>query len=119
MYNHYVAGLQILLATLQNYAQVIVKLKHSLVPAGWDSQQLQPLLKRLDDNTRALQSTLSSLRSLVQSSRTKAGLARQPSVAPAMTGGLWLPLLLAFVLGCCFGAFFQTWPRARLTFRKA
>ena len=89
------------------------------MPAGWDSQQLQPLLKRLDDNTRALQSTLSSLRSLVQSAPPKAGLARQPSAAPAMTGGLWLPLLLAFVLGCCFGAFFQTWPRARLTFRKA
>ena len=98
---------------------MIVKLKHSVMPAGWDSQQLQPLLKRLDDNTRALQSTLNSLRSLVQSSAPKAGLARQPSVAPAMTGGLWLPLLLAFVLGCCFGAFFQTWPRARLTFRKA
>ena len=87
--------------------------------SGWDRQQLQPLLKHLEDNTKALQGTLNSLRSLVQSSPSKPLPRKQPSEPALSTGGLWLPMLIAFVLGCCFGAAFQSSPRTRLTFRKA
>ena len=84
--------------------------------AVWDKQQLQPLLKRLEDNTDTLQSTLSSLQALLQRSPCKAPAAKQAAEPMLGAGGLWLPLLIAFVLGCCFGAF---WPHTRLTFRKA
>ena len=83
---------------------------------GWDKQQLQPLLKRLEANTSALQSTLSSLQSLLQRSPSNAPTAKQTPDSSLNTGGLWLPLIFAFILGCCFGAF---WPRTRLTFRHA
>ena len=91
--------------------------------AGWDNkQQLQPLLKRIEDNTSALERTLSSLRFLEQKSQgspSKAPLTKQTTDASLSSGGLWFPLLIAFVLGCCFGAAFQSWPRTRLSFRKA
>lgn len=86
------------------------------VLAAWDKQQLQLLLKRLEANSSTLQSTLSSLQSLLQKSPSKAPAAKQAADAGFGTGGLWLPLLFAFILGCCFGAF---WPRTRLTFRHA
>ena len=82
--------------------------------AVWDKQQLQPLLKRLEDNTSLLQNTLSSLQSVLLKSPSKAPAAKQAADPGFGTGGLWLPLLFAFVLGCCFGAF---WPRTRLNFR--
>ncbi len=84
--------------------------------AVWDKQQLQPLLKRLEANTSALQSTLSSLQSLLQKSPSNAPAAKQAPDSGFGTGGLWLPLIFAFILGCCFGAF---WPRTHLTFRHA
>ena len=39
-----------------------------------------------------------------------AELAQQAAGTSPGTDRLWLPLLIAFVLGCRFGAAFQSWP---------
>jgi hypothetical protein len=80
--------------------------------AGVDMEQLEPILDSLELHARGMQETIHSLCAALRSSAAAAA-PGGPTVKPQMSpqwaalspAGHWWPLLLAFMLGCCLGAF--------------